>query len=271
MKILGFTLLSLMYMCGSPSSEVENIGAMHIENDVYADEQPAPNLQVADIEQKIIKTGRIRFETQDLIQTRTQVLKAVEASNGYVQNENSGKDYSGNFQELELRIPTQNFQKALDLISDGVAFFDEKSISRRDITEEFIDLEARLKAKRELEMRYLDLLKKANSVKDILEIERELSVIREEIESKQGRLNYLSKQVSYSTLTVNFYKISVENGITKSYGSKILQAIKGGWQGISTFLLGLIYIWPFIIILIVAIFLLRRWQKRNAKKRNSSI
>lgn len=270
MKIFGFALLSMLYMCSAPSADVDNIGEMRIEKETYADDQSVSNLQEPATEQKIIKTGRLRFETQDLSQTRDRVLKAVETTKGYVQNENSGKEYSGIFQELELRIPTQHFQKALDLISEGIPFFDEKSVSRRDVTEEFIDLEARLKAKRELETRYLELLKKANSVKDILEIERELSVIREEIEAKQGHLNYLSKQVSYSTLTVNFYKVSVENGVTTSYGSKIVQAIKGGWQGISTFLLGLIYIWPFIIILLILIFLFRKWQKRNAK-RNSSI
>lgn len=266
MKVLGFWLLSMIYMCSSGNSD-ENYAATEVafeEEMVQAD--MADDVE-ADVEQKIIKTGSLRFETQDLAQTRAKILKAVEATNGYVQNERSGKDYTGNYQEMQVRIPSKNFQQALELISQGVAYFDEKSVSQRDVTEEFIDLEARLKAKRELENRYLELLKKASSVKEILEIERELSVIREEIESKEGRLKYLSNQVSYSTLSIYFYKTEVENGITQSYGSKMLQAVKGGWQGISTFVLGLIYIWPFILLVILVIFLIRRWQKRkNAPK-----
>ncbi|MCC4212213.1 DUF4349 domain-containing protein [Leeuwenhoekiella parthenopeia] len=265
MKILGFWLLSMIYMCSSGSSDESYAAA----DAAYEEEMAQPELAddvEADVEQKIIKTGNLRFETQDLAETRAQILKAVNTTKGYVENERTGKDYRGSYQELQLRVPAENFQQALELISQGVEFFEEKSISQRDVTEEFIDVEARLKAKRELENRYLELLKKASSVKEILEIERELSVIREEIESKEGRLKYLSKQVSYSTLNVYFYKTEVESGVTKSYGSKMLQAVKGGWQGISTFVLGLIYIWPFIILVILVIFLIRRWQKRKSQK-----
>ncbi|MAW95978.1 MULTISPECIES: DUF4349 domain-containing protein [unclassified Leeuwenhoekiella] len=267
MKILGFWLLSMIYMCSSGSSEESYATADAAFEEGMVQAEMADDLETdADVQQKIIKSGNLRFETQDLAKTRAQILTAVEATNAYVENERTGKDYRGNYQELQLRIPSKNFQQALELISQGVEFFEEKSISQRDVTEEFIDLEARLKAKRELENRYLELLKKASSVKEILEIERELSVIREEIESKEGRLKYLSKQVSYSTLNVYFYKTEVETGVTKSYGSKILQAFKGGWQGISTFVLGLIYIWPFILLVILSIFLIRRWQKRKSRK-----
>ena len=272
MKILGFLMLSMVYMCSSGGSESDaELASLEMEEAVYDDvsfqDQNASTDSEKVIEQKIIKNGNLRFETQNLSETKSTILKAVEATNGYIQNERSGKDYNSNYQELQLRIPSENFQKALTIISDGVEFYDEKSISQRDVTEEFIDLEARLKAKRELESRYLQLLEQAKSVKEILEIERELAIIREEIEAKEGRLNYLKKQVSYSTLHIYFYKTSLETGVTHSYGSKIIQALKGGWQGISTFLLGIIYIWPFIILLILAIFLVRRWKRRKSLKK----
>ncbi|MFD2825081.1 DUF4349 domain-containing protein [Leeuwenhoekiella polynyae] len=272
MKILGFLMLSMVYMCSSGGSESNTeLASLEMEEAAYDDvsyqEHDSSTDSDKNLEQQIIKTGNLRFETQNLSETKSTILKAVEATDGYIQNERSGKDYQSNYQELQLRIPSKNFQQALTIISKGVEFYDEKSISQRDVTEEFIDLEARLKAKRELENRYLQLLEKARSVKEILEIERELSTIREEIEAKEGRLNYLKKQVSYSTLTVYFYKTTVESGITHSYGSKIIQALKGGWQGISTFLLGILYIWPFIILLILAIFLIRRWQRKKALKK----
>ena len=265
MKIVGFWVLTMIYMCSSGSSE-ENYKTADaaFESNVLEEQAIVEGTEV-ETQQKLIKTGNLRFETQDLAKTHAQILKAVEATNAYIQNERSGKDYQGSYQELQLRIPSQNFQQALDLISAGIEYYDERSITQRDVTEEFIDLEARLKAKRELENRYIELLKKATSVEEILEIERELSIIREEIEAKEGRLNYLSKQVSHSTLTVYFYKTEVETGVTKSYGSKIIQALKGGWQGISTFVLGILYIWPFLILVILAIFLIRRWQKRTQK------
>jgi hypothetical protein len=164
---------------------------------------------------------------------------------------------------LEIRIPTINFQKTIDSISNYVSFFDTKRISARDVTEEFIDLEARLKAKQTLEKRYLELLSKANNVKEMLEIERELSNIREEVEAKQGRLKYLQSQVSLSTLNIEFYKINVETGVAISYGSKMWNALKSGFNGISLFFLGILHVWPFIILLIIGGFILKRWINKK--------
>lgn len=133
------------------------------------------------------------------------------------------------------------------------------------MTAEYIDIEARLKAKKTLESRYLELLKKATKVSEILEIEKELSVIREEIESKEGQLKYLQNKVSLSTVTINFYKtVANSQDATVSFSSKIWNAIKSGWNGISTFFIGLLHIWPFIIILVAVILYIR---KRIASKK----
>ena len=155
----------------------------------------------------------------------------------------------------------------MDGISEGVAYFDRREISQRDVTEEFIDVEARLNAKKELEKRYLELLKQARNVKEMLEIERELSSIREEIEAKQGRLKYLQSQVSMSTVHVDFYKTTAEIGVTVSYGQKIKNALQGGWDGISVFFLGLLYLWPLFVLAISAILVIR-WFIRRSKKKN---
>lgn len=224
----------------------------------------SPALTPQETTQKIIRNANLRFETQDLEKTRLQVLTAIKKADGYVQNDNSGKDYNHLYQQLTVRIPSKNFQQTIDDIAQGVAYFDERTISQRDVTEEFIDLNARLKAKRALEMRYLELLKKAASVKEMLEIESELSQIREEIEAKEGRLNYLSNQVSLSTVYVHFYRVTSDQGITQSYGSKITNALKSGWNGISVFFLGLLHIWPFLILLgFSAYFIHRKLRKRK--------
>ena len=131
--------------------------------------------------------------------------------------------------------------------------------------EEFVDLQARLKAKRTLEDRYLELLKKANNVKEMLEIERELSNIREEIEAKQGRLQYLENKVSMSTVNIEFYKTTAETGITQSYGQKMKNALQGGWNGISVFFLGILYLWPLFLVAIIVVIILRIFLKRRKK------
>jgi len=164
-------------------------------------------------------------------------------------------------------VPTENFQAFVDGISEGVEYFEQKDISRKDVTEEFVDLEARLKAKRELENRYLELLRQAKNVKEMLEIERELANIREEIEARQGRLNYLQNRVSMSTVHIEFYKETASTGVTLSYGQKMLNALKGGWDGISVFFIGLLYLWPLFVFALIVILLIRRYLKRSRKKK----
>ncbi|WP_203295145.1 DUF4349 domain-containing protein [Luteirhabdus pelagi] len=216
-------------------------------------------------EQKIIKTANLAFSTQKPEETHARILQLTQQYEGFVANDNAGKSYNRIYRNMTVRIPTANFQKFIDGISEGVEYFDRRDISRQDVTEEFVDLQARLKAKRELENRYLELLKQAKNVKEMLEIERELATIREEIEAKQGRLQYLQDRVSISTVSIEFYKETSETGVTVSYGQKIVNALKGGWDGVSVFFLGLLYLWPLFVIAFIII-LVVRWFVRRKKK-----
>ena len=171
---------------------------------------------------------------------------------------------------MTVRVPSQNFDLFLNEISQGVTFFDTKEVSAEDVTEQYIDIEARLIAKKRLENRYLELLKKATKVIEILEIEKQLSAIREEIESKQGQLLYLQNQISMSTITIEFYKTVAENeGATISYGSKIWNGIVSGFNSFSDFLVSLISVWPFLIVLAVVIYGIKKWLKRRAQNKKN--
>lgn len=224
------------------------------------------SVAVENIEQKIIKTGDIRFETNNLEETYSKMTTAVKKHNAIVQNDTEGKDYGSVFRKIIVRVPSKNFDLFLSDISKGVAYFDNKEISSQDVTEEYIDIDARLKAKKVLESRYLELLKKANKVTEMLEIEKQLSAIREEIEAKEGQLRYMQSQISMSTITIEFYKtVANEGGATISYGSKIWNAIKSGFNGISSFFIGLLSIWPFLIILATGFYFIRKRFKKKTQ------
>ena len=247
------------YAAGSSMEDIE----MMAERSITQQLTPSPSPQD---EQKIIKTARLAFETKDVEATHKKILQLASQYKGLVQNDNSGKDYNRIYKNMTVRIPTENFQQFIDGISEGVAYFDQKDISRQDVSEEFVDLEARLKAKRVLEERYIELLKKANKVEEMLQIERELSNIREEIEAKQGRLQYLQSQVSMSTVNIEFYKTTAETGITQSYGQKMKNALQGGWNGISVFFLGILYLWPLFLVAIIVVIILRIFLKKRKPK-----
>ncbi len=137
---------------------------------------------------------------------------------------------------------------------------DNKNINTKDVTEEFIDVEARLKTKKELETRYLDLLKQAKTVADIVSIESQIANVRAEIESMEGRLKYLSNQVSFSTLNVSYYQ---ESDMSYGFGSKFLNSLKSGWYNLVDFIFWLLGIWPFVLgITALVIWWVRRRRNR---------
>lgn len=213
---------------------------------------------------KIIKTANLRFATANIDESYALVQKSAQKYKAILQNDNTGKDYYSVYRNVTLRIPKQHFDAFINDLSKGVAYFDRKEISAQDVSEEFVDLEARLKAKQTLENRYLELLSKANKVSEILEIEKELANIREEIEAKQGRLQYLQSRVAMSTITIEMYTEKPQGtGTTVSYGSKMWNALKSGFNGLSSFFLGILYVWPFILILAIVFFIIRRKLRRK--------
>ncbi len=260
-------ILLLFFGCGEKHSEEKYA----LDDNEYATESmevyEVPSRSSAiNNNQKIIKTSVLKFETQNLEKTYSNIARYVKQNEGFIQSDNSNKGYNKISRTLQIRIPSVNFQTTLDSITNKVAYFDTKQITCKDVSEEFIDLEARLKAKKTLEVRYLQLLSKAKNVKEMLEIEKELSNIREEIESKQGRLKYLENKVALSTFNIDFYKLNVATTVSRSYGSKMWNAVKSGFNGLSLFFLGLLNIWPLVLIISMGAFLLKKWFNKRKRK-----
>ena len=276
MKTLFIALFGTFLACSDSGSSTMGIAdsdgwaVADVDGNSYVNAEPTAEYSETDNKAaKIIKTAEIEFQTRDMDATYTRIRKAIAAQGGNLQDDNTGKSYNQVYRSLVIRVPSANFGPLVDSIGQGVDYFDTKRISRRDVGEEFVDLEARLKAKRTLEERYLELLGKAKNVTEMLEIERELANIREEIEAKQGRLNYLQSQVSMSTISLRFYKETVETQVQASFGSKIANAFKGGWSGLLTFFIGVLYLWPFVLLIGVVFFFVRRYLKRSARSANS--
>lgn len=228
---------------------------------------PPPPKVDQQIEQKIIKEATLKFETDDLDHSFSQIQKAVTNNKARIINDSEGKDFATLFRNLTIKVPSQNFDRFINDVSKGVSYFEVKNISAQDVTEEFIDLTSRLKTKKKLEERYLEILKKANKVSEILEIEEQISAIREEIESKEGQLKYLESRVSESTITIEFYKtVAEKEGVKTSYGSKLWNATKSGFYTLSDLLLSLLSAWPFIILSIVFAYFIRKRLKRRKKE-----
>ena len=147
-----------------------------------------------------------------------------------------------------------------------------KEIQARDVTEEFVDLSTRLNSKRNSLARYNEIMKKAKTVKDIIEIEESIRVLEEEIESTEGRLRYLNDCVNYSTLNMT---ISTEKDFSykpakrSSFWEKFKESVVDGWFDLVDFILDLFGSWPYLILIIPAYFIVRQWIKKRKFKKTS--
>ena len=273
LKIVPVVLL-LILSCNNEKNSYGSDSMSKEMASINIDEMPLSEISYEDVEndkvaqkKMLIKTSYLSFETASIKKSYQQIKKQVTLLKGYIQSDNTNKQYNQISRSIIVRIPTVNFQQVIDSISNNVAVFDSKSISLKDVTEEFIDLESRLKSKKALENRYIQLLKKAKNVKEMLQIEKELAIIREEIEAKQGRLNYLKSQVSFSTINLTFYQpIKVVKSKSKTYFSKVLNAFQSGFRTFGDFILGILFIWPFVIIIGIAFYFIRKKILKRRKK-----
>ncbi|WP_168171976.1 DUF4349 domain-containing protein [Algoriphagus sp. A40] len=220
-------------------------------------EQAAPDAEFT--ERKIIREGDLYFECRDIEETDTFIKNEIKNLKGFISNESSSSYEERTEKRLTIRIPTDQLDPLIQKIQDHAVKIENINIRSEDVSEQFIDVEARLKTKKELEIRYTELLKVARTVDEILGLERELANVRGEIESMQGRLNYLSDRVSLSTLNVSFY---VEGEMAFGFISKLKEGIKNGWTNLQWFLVFLVNLWPFFLIFLVVLFLILKRRKK---------
>ncbi len=220
------------------------------------------SLETSEPGMKKIKEGRVHFRTDDISVTRQTIHAAVDEYDAYVSSDREQQRSDRVTASIVIRVPAEHFDRFLASSTLGVGEFDSKEVNVRDVTEEFVDAGARLKTKRELETRYISLLDRANSVSEIVEVESQLGQVRAEIESIEGRLQYLRDRVQFSTLTLSFYKVQAESSYTLSF----MDGFKNGWGLFVEFLFILVNLWPFILIIIGSVAGFRYYRKRKPNK-----
>jgi hypothetical protein len=254
-KYLGLIILLTIFGCAqNPDSAKMEMG----DEEIVAPTTVQKTNET--VERKLIKEGHVEFETNNVNSTRKTIFEAVKKYNGYVSSDQEFKSPGRKSNTVVIRIPADNFDNLLKDATQGVEKFENKEINVKDVTGEFLDIQARLKTKKELENRFLGLLKQAKNVTEILEIEKQIGELRSEIESIEGRLKYLQDRVSFSTLTMTFY-VSIPN--ETEFGQKFKNGFRNGWDNLIWFFVVLTNIWPFILIGLILIIGIRIYRRKK--------
>ncbi len=200
------------------------------------------------IGKKIIKDGEMRLEVEDLPAAKQQVDTLLENFQAYYENEQfEAYEYQSTY-ELKVRVPARNFENLLQAIESGQGKVLSKNIRARDVTEQYLDLSIRLENNRRYLERYNELLARANSVEDILNIQERTRQIEAEIDAQTGRLNYLDDQVKYSTLTLTLIERHEQVAEGRNFGQQVAGAFRDGVGMFLDFLLVLVNLWPFLLL-----------------------
>jgi hypothetical protein len=174
--------------------------------DPAAPQQQGPN--AAPVERKIIRNATLTLEVEQPGKALQRVATIAEGRGGYIVTSDS-RQQTGDRGErayevitVELRVPAAQFDAALADIRAAGGSVTAQKITGKDVTEEYIDLEARLRTQRALEAQLLEIMKRAQAVADAVSVQRELTNVRTEIERVEGRRRFLENQSSLSTISV---------------------------------------------------------------------
>jgi len=230
------------------------------------DEQEQGDVQ--QIEKKRIKRAGLTYQVDQVNDERQLINELLKKSEAYIASESENKSYDRINYSLTIKVPPQYFDQLIDELAANKSV-ENKWINTDDVTDRYYDLQSRIENKKQLEIRYQTILNQANNVRDILEVERNLNQVRGEIESLQGQFKLLNHQISYSTIDLNFYEVvpyELNQNPRPGLGTRMINSITSGWQMFVTFFVYLLALWPFAILGVLIIFLIRKLSVRRKSK-----
>lgn len=238
-------------------------------------QNPEQEIPTEQQQRLIIRTGTMNLEIETYSEAETKINDLVKNLNGYISGSSSSLNAAGKKQgTMTIKVPAEKFDELIARLAE-IGTISSQNITSSDVTEEYIDLAARLKTERELEQRLITLLDtKAGSLSDIIEIESKLATVRQKIESVEGRMKFLRSQASFSTLTVSIFEPSLlETSSGGGFFYEIGQAFKDGLEGftevLKTIIIAAIALLPLIVFLGILVFVVIKGIKWYNKKRSA--
>lgn len=210
--------------------------------------EPRGGQTAAEVDQKIIKNGSLRLSVDDVTATSARIVDAAKAREGFVQSANISERQDGtHIGYVTVRVPAKSFEEMMAGIRLFAKAVKEENTSGQDVTEEFTDLQAQVRNAQAQEATYLEVLKSAKTVEDILKVQERLGYIRGQIEQLQGRQKYLENVTSYSTISVTLEEEPKVQVPTKEFRftaqvKEAVQALIASFQGLLSVLIWLVIV-----------------------------
>lgn len=230
----------------------------------------------AEINRKIIRNAEVTVETDVPEDGLRKIAAIAESKGGFivtteVRQQGAGASNDSKTVTVVARIPAAQFEATVEEIRKiGNRVIQEKQTGQ-DVTEEFIDLEARIRTKKALETQFLEIMKQARTVSDALEVQKQIAAVRTEIEQLEGRRRFLENQSSLSTITVTLQQpVSLVPTSPGSFYSSVKEAISDGVDVAVTIVLIFIRValalLPVLLLVVLPCVLLGRFLIKRYKR-----
>jgi hypothetical protein len=205
-----------------------------------------------DWDKKILKNASLGIEVKDYKKFSEQVYTAVKQAGGYIaQSEQNRSEYKIE-NIVTIKVPVDQFDNAVRSLTAGKDNIITQKITSQDVTGEVIDTRSRLEAKKQVRQRYMDMLKQAKNMQEILQVQKEINNLQVEMEAAAGRINYLTHASALSTIELTYYEIlnaQAGDQIKPSFGQRVLHALQGGLEWLGELLVMLLSLWPLWLLL----------------------
>jgi len=246
-----------------------------------ADNITMPSSDTAgNIEPKVIKTASLSITVDDVDKTVGQITNEAVLVNGFVQNSSVTENEKGQkYATIILRAPAASFESLINKIKALAKLVEREDINGQEVTQEYVDLQADLTHNQAVEAQYLELLKRAQKVEEIIAVRDKLDQVQAEIERIKGRIRYLDNQTEMSTIAVS---ISSEAKVTlpaekwqpwvviKEAAKNLIVGVQNFVNFIIILIFSIISLIPYLI-LIYLIYLLVKWLIKKFKKPKQTI
>lgn len=209
---LGLGLVVVLLLAGCAAREVQqpaaNTGAPADEQRSFAEGGAYTGKSEAsgtgELERMVIRNASLDLIVKDTLQTQTQIGKLVDEWGGYILSAESYNYGAGQVTiNLTLRVPAEKFNEALAQLRALATEVRHESVSSQDVTQEYVDLESRLRALEAKARQLEQFMKEAQDTDAVLKVYEQLSATLAEIEQVKGRMQYLENSVALATIELS--------------------------------------------------------------------
>ena len=162
----------------------------------------AAQLETNNASRKIVRNGSLDLVVGDVDQAGNKIRGIIDGMGGFVEK-STQTNTGGHAAVMSVRVPAEKLEQTISQIKSMAITVDREEVEARDVTRDYVDLDARLRNAQAEEARYLDILKRATTIKDTLEGAEKLSKVRGRIEQLQGEIKYLTTQIDMSALQIS--------------------------------------------------------------------